>query len=124
VELAQSRGRAARQTGYQPVSVFGAVDPLTGQSSALIAPTGNTHLMSEHLRMTAEQAGPDTRMVLVLDGAVWQWLRDHDLSNLVFEDQAAIDRACRESWNKLTPDRLMSITATRWITHERSMGLV
>lgn len=31
---------------------------------------------------------------------------------------AEIDRACAESWNKLTPERLMSITATKWLTHE------
>jgi hypothetical protein len=38
--------------------VFGAVNPLTGASSALIAPTANAHLMSEHLAMIAAEAGP------------------------------------------------------------------
>lgn len=141
--------RAVRQTEYQWGYLFGAVNPLTGQSSALIAPTVSTELMSEHLRMIAEEAGDDVHVILVLDGAgwhqanalrvpdsmtllllppyapelmpmerVWQWMRQHDLSNRVFEDAAAIDRACRESWNKLTPDRLKSITATAWLTHE------
>lgn len=99
--------------------------------------------------MIAEEAGQDTHVVLVLDGAgwhrakdlavpdsmtrlflppyspelmpmerVWQWMREHDLSNRIFADEAAIDRACKESWNKLTPARLQSITATKWITHE------
>lgn len=143
------RPRAVRQTEYEWAYVFGAVDPLTGKSSALIAPTVNTHLMSEHLRMICEEAGADTHVVLVLDGAgwhkaknlmvpanmtllflppyapelmpmerVWAWMRQHDLSNRVFEDAADIDRACAVSWNKLTPERLTSITATPWLTHE------
>jgi transposase len=138
-----------KQTQYKWGYIFGAVNPLTGASSALIAPTVNHQLMSTHLRMIAEEAGDDARVVLVLDGAgwhkanelvvpasmtllplppyspelmpmerVWQWMRQHDLSNRVFEDEAEIDRACRESWNKLTPERLKTITATRWLTHE------
>jgi transposase len=129
--------------------VFGAVDPLSGKSSALIAPTVSTDLMSEHLRMIAEEAGEDTHVVLVLDGAgwhksnalnvpasmtllylppyspelmpmerVWAWMRQHDLSNRVFVDAADIDRSCAQSWNKITPERLRSITATSWLTHE------
>lgn len=105
--------------------------------------------MSEHLRMIAEEAGDDTHVVLVLDGAgwhkanglvvpdsmtllflppyspelmpmerVWLWMREHDLSNRAFEDEADIDEACRESWNKLTPERLKTITATSWLMHE------
>jgi len=138
-----------RPAEYQWAYVFGAADPLTGKSSALIAPTVNTKLMSMHLKMICEEAGEDTHVVLVLDGAgwhkakalkvpenmtllflppyspelmpmerVWAWMRQHDLSNRVFIDAAEIDRACAESWNKLTPDRLMSITATKWLTHE------
>ena len=60
-----------RQTEYKWGYLFGAVNPLTGASSALIAPTVNTELMSEHLRMIAEEAGEGTHVVLVLDGAGW-----------------------------------------------------
>ncbi|MEX0774384.1 MAG: hypothetical protein WD042_01585 [Phycisphaeraceae bacterium] len=49
---------------------------------------------------------------------VWLWMKEHDLSNRVFEDEEAIDAACRDSWNKLTSERLKSITATAWLTHE------
>ena len=143
------RPRAVRQTEYQWGYVFGAVNPVNGKSSALIAPTVNTYLMSAHLQMIAEEAGEGVHVVLVLDGAgwhkandlrvpasmtllflppyapelmpmerVWQWMRQHDLSNRMFKDVAAIDQACKESWNKLTPERLMSITATAWLTHE------
>jgi transposase len=144
-----SRPRAVRQTQYKWGYVFGAVNPLTGQSSALIAPTVNHDLMSTHLRMITEEAGAGVHVVLVLDGAgwhkanelivpgamtllllppyspelmpmerVWQWMRQHDLSNRVFEDEAAIDRACHDSWNQLTPERLKTITAASWLTHE------
>lgn len=141
--------RRVRQTEYKWGYIFGAVDPLTGQSSALITPTVNTELMSTHLRMIAEEAGQGVHVVLVLDGAgwhkaahlripesmtllflppyspelmpmerVWQWMRQHDLSNRVFKDEAAIDRACKESWNKLDTERLKTITHTSWLTHE------
>ena len=144
-----SRPRAVRQTEYQWAYVFGAVDPMSGKSSALIAPTVNTKLMSDHLKMICEEAGEDTHVVLVLDGAgwhkanalvvptnmtllflppyspelmpmerVWAWMRQHDLSNRVFVDEAAIDKACAESWNKLTAERLKTITATAWLMHE------
>ena len=144
-----SRPRAVRQTEYKWGYIFGAVNPLTGQSSVLIAPTVHTSLMSAHLRMIAQEAGSDVHVVLVLDGAgwhqakdlkvpasmtllllppyspelmpmerVWQWMRQHDLSNRVFEDEHAIDRACHDSCNKLTPDQLQTITTTDWITHE------
>jgi transposase len=140
--------RAVRQTEYQWGYIFGAVNPLTGQSSALIAPTVSTELMNAHLRMIAEEAGDGMHVVLVLDGAgwhkandlsvpdsmtllflppyapelmpmerVWQWMRQHDLSNRMFEDATAIDRACRDSWNNLTRERLKSITHTAWLTH-------
>lgn len=46
--------RAVRQTEFKWSYIFGAVNPLTGQSSALISPTVNTSLMSDHLRMICE----------------------------------------------------------------------
>lgn len=52
-----SSPRAVRQTEYKWGYVFGAVEPLTGQSSALIAPTVSTYLMGVHLKMIAEEAG-------------------------------------------------------------------
>jgi len=144
-----SRPRAVRQTEYKWGSIFAAVNPLTGDSSALIAPTVNTGLMSEHLRMIAEEAGEGTHVVLVLDGAgwhvakslrvpesmtllflppyspelmpierVWAWMRQHHLSNRVFADEAELDDAIAESWNSIGPERLRSITATEWVTHE------
>lgn len=139
-----------RQTEYKWAYLFGAVNPLTGASSALIAPTVNTELMSAHLRMIAEEAGEGVHVVLVLDGAgwhkaralrvpasmtllflppyspelmpmerVWLWMREHDLSNRVFQDEHEIDEAIAQSWNGLSRDRLRSITATSWLKHKK-----
>ncbi len=66
-----SRPTAVKQTDYEWVYLFAAVNPVTGASSALIAPTVNTDYMSEHLRFISEQAGEDKHIVLVLDQAGW-----------------------------------------------------
>jgi transposase len=44
---------------------------MTGASSAMLAPTVNTAYMNEHLRFISREAGPDKRVVLVLDQAGW-----------------------------------------------------
>jgi transposase len=66
-----SRPTAIRQTEYEWAYLFAAVNPLSGVSSALIAPTVNTHYMNEHLRFISREAGPDVHVVLVLDQAGW-----------------------------------------------------
>lgn len=66
-----SRPTAVKQTAYEWVYLFAAVNPQTGASSALIAPTVNTEMMNHHLRFIAEEAGADTHVVLVLDQAGW-----------------------------------------------------
>ncbi|MDB5290616.1 MAG: family transposase [Phycisphaerales bacterium] len=66
-----SRPTAVRQTDYEWAYLFAAVNPLTGASSALIAPTVNAHYMNEHLRFIGREAGPDVHAVLVLDRAGW-----------------------------------------------------
>ena len=66
-----SRPTAVRQTEYDWLYLFAAANPLTGASSALIAPTVNTHFMNEHLKFIGREAGAGTHVVLVLDGAGW-----------------------------------------------------
>ena len=66
-----SRPTALRQTEYHWLYLFAAVNPLTGDSSALIAPTVHTGLMNAHLRMISQQVGPQRHVVLVLDNAGW-----------------------------------------------------
>ena len=66
-----SRPTAVKQTEYEWVYVYGAVNPITGASSAMLAPTVNTDYMNEHLRFISEETGQDKHVVLVLDQAGW-----------------------------------------------------
>jgi len=66
-----SRPTAVRQTEYEWAYLFAAVNPLTGASSALIAPTVNTHYMNKHLQFISREAGTEAHVVLVLDRAGW-----------------------------------------------------
>lgn len=66
-----SRPTAVKQTEYEWLYAFAAVNPLTGESSAMLAPTVNTDYMNEHLRFISEQVGPNRHVVLVLDQAGW-----------------------------------------------------
>ena len=66
-----SRPSAVKQTEYEWAYLFAAVNPVTGASSAMIAPTVNTQYMNEHLRFIAREAGPAVHVVLVLDNAGW-----------------------------------------------------
>lgn len=66
-----SRPTAIRQTEYEWVYLFGAINPITGDSSALLAPTVNTAYMNHHLRFISERVGSDVHVVLVLDQAGW-----------------------------------------------------
>ncbi len=69
--LTGSRPTTVQQTEYEWVYLFGAVNPITGESSALLAPTVNTEYMNHHLRFISEQAGPEAQVILVLDRAGW-----------------------------------------------------
>jgi len=65
------RPTAVKQTEYEWIYLFGAVNPVTGTSSALLAPTVNTDYMNWHLQFISEEAGPDIQVILVLDQAGW-----------------------------------------------------
>jgi hypothetical protein len=66
-----SRPTAVKQTEYEWVYVFAAVNPVNGKSSAMIAPTVNTDYMNHHLRFISQEAGQDAHVALVLDQAGW-----------------------------------------------------
>lgn len=51
--------------------LYGAINPRTGESCALILPWANTEMMQMHLDAVSEQVGPDRHVVLVLDNAGW-----------------------------------------------------
>lgn len=66
-----SRPTAVKQTEYEWVHLFAAINPMTGTSSAMLAPHMNTEYMNAHLKFISEAAGPATHVVLILDGAGW-----------------------------------------------------
>ncbi len=144
-----SRPAAVRQTEYEWCYLFAAVNPLTGASSAIVAPTVHTKLMDQHLRFISETVGAEKHVVLVLDRAgwhvandlkvprnitllhlpsyspelnpierIWAYLRSHYLSNRIYTDYDHLFDETSAAWNLLDEERLKSITATSWLTHE------
>jgi DDE superfamily endonuclease len=47
---------------------------------------------------------------------VWNYLRDNKLSNTTWDDEAAINTACKQAWNFLTntPDVIRSLGTREW----------
>lgn len=66
-----TRPRVVKQTEYDWVYVYAAVNPRTGASSALLAPSVNTDYMNAHLEFISQEVGPQRHAVLVLDQAGW-----------------------------------------------------
>jgi len=66
-----SRPQRLRQTEYEWVYVYAAVNALTGASSAMLAPTVNTDYMNAHLQFISAQVLPGNHAILVLDQAGW-----------------------------------------------------
>jgi transposase len=66
-----SRPTAVKQTRYEWLYLFAAVDPATGDDAALVAPSANTQTMNVFLDILARTLGPDEHAVLILDGAGW-----------------------------------------------------
>lgn len=145
--LTGTRPEQIKQTEYQWVYLYAAVNPVTGASSAMLAPHVNTHYMNAHLRFISEAAGRDTHVVLVLDQAgwhvakalqvpenltllhlppyspqlngverVWAYQKSHYLSNRIYLDYDDLFEAVKQSWNQLQPERLHTLTNTRWLT--------
>jgi transposase len=66
-----SRPTAVKQTEYDWLYLYAAINPITGASSALIAPSVDTDWMNQHLAILSGEAGPGVHVILVLDGAGW-----------------------------------------------------
>ena len=64
-----SRPEAVKQTEYDWVYLYAAVNPATGASSAMLAPTVNTAYMNEHLKFISRQVATGAHAILVLDQA-------------------------------------------------------
>ena len=70
-----SRPAAVRQTEYEWVYLWAAVEPATGASVAMITPTVDTALMQQFLAGLSGTLGADEHAVLVLDNAGWHVAR-------------------------------------------------
>src|SRR5207253_3011812 len=66
-----SRPTAVKQTKYEWVYLYAAVEPATGASVALLAPNANTGTMSVFLKMLSADLKEGEHAVLILDGAGW-----------------------------------------------------
>ena len=66
-----SRPTAVKQTRYEWVYLYAAVDPLTGDSSALLARHVNITTMEIFLKILSEEVGENDHVVLVMDQAGW-----------------------------------------------------
>jgi hypothetical protein len=66
-----SRPQRVRQTEYDWVYVYAAVNAATGASSAMLAPNVNTDYMNAHLQFISAQVAPGNHGILVLDQAGW-----------------------------------------------------
>ena len=70
-----SRPTAVRQTEYEWVYLWAAVEPATGVAVAMITPTVNTGLMNTFLAGLSGTLAADEHAVLVLDNAGWHVAR-------------------------------------------------
>jgi transposase len=66
-----SRPTAVKQTRYEWVYLYAAVEPATGESVALLAPNVNTGTFNVFLKMLAAEVKPDEHVVLLMDQAGW-----------------------------------------------------
>jgi DDE superfamily endonuclease len=70
-----SRPTAVRQTEYEWVYLWAAVEPASGASVAMITPTVSAALMNTFLDGLSGTLAPDEHAVLVLDNAGWHVAR-------------------------------------------------
>jgi transposase len=80
-----SRPTAVKQTRYEWVYLYAAVEPRTGFSSAILAPYVNTGTMNVFLRTLSEEVDPGDFVVLIMDQAGW-----HKSRTLVVPDNIVI----------------------------------
>lgn len=66
-----SRPSVIKQTRYERAYMYAAVDPLTGESSALLARHVNTQTMNAFLAITSKELVAGEHVVMVMDRAGW-----------------------------------------------------
>ena len=102
------RAIATQRPRYQWLYVYAFARPDSGEVFWLLLPSVSSALFSIALREFAEdvEAGPDRRIVLVLDGAGWHKARDLQIPegiHLVFQPAHSPElQPCERLWNPLT----------------------
>jgi len=66
-----SRPTAVKQTRYEWVYLFAAVEPTSGENVALLAPRADTAIMNVFLQMLSAELQPRDHAVLIMDQAGW-----------------------------------------------------
>ena len=69
--LRGSRPTAIKQTRYEWIYLYAAVEPSSGANSALLAPDTNTGTFNKFLKILSAEVGTQDHVVLVLDQAGW-----------------------------------------------------
>lgn len=139
------RPRVTRQQQFESTYLYGAICPNTGQSVGLVLPYANSYCMKLHLQEISKAVPEGRHAVLVVDGAlwhqesdslpnvtilklppyspelnpieqVWQYVKQHWLSNRCFENYERIVEATCEAWLKFTEQTTIvkSLTARNW----------
>ena len=78
-----SRPTVVKQTRYEWVYVYAAVEPLTGESAALLAPGVDTGTMNAFLKILSAELGPLEHGVLIMDQAGWHRSKTLDMPDNV-----------------------------------------
>ena len=66
-----SRPTAVKQTKYEWIYLYAAVEPASGESVALLAPNADTGTFNVFLQMLSKELKEKEHAVLILDGAGW-----------------------------------------------------
>ena len=80
-----TRPTAVKQTRYEWLYLYAAVEPATGESVPLLAPDINTGTMNAFLAMLSRSLGPLDHAALIMDQAGW-----HKSRQLVVPDNISI----------------------------------
>lgn len=80
-----SRPTAVKQTRYEWVYMYAAIEPASGASVALQAPHVNTSTMNVFLKMMSDELKHDEHAVLIMDQAGW-----HKAKKLIVPDNITV----------------------------------
>ena len=80
-----SRPMVVKQTRYEWVYLYAAVEPATGASVALQAPQVDTGTMNVFMGMLSDELGPDDHAVVIMDQAGW-----HTSKGLLVPDNVTV----------------------------------